>query len=234
MKILIISSNRSGSTFLYETLAGYIAPEQSAWNHTAPDRLRFDECIKDTHSEEWDLQWNKDNVKACLKKTNWVIKLLVEDITEETTDLYLKLIRQCDIMVKLYRNGAERTISRLVAVGDNNYGPKGVDTDSVDINYELVKAQVHQTIETQTRLEVQPADIEVNYDELQYPRQIISLIMGLPQDKFVAMDERYSKNRMVFAVDKLVSIRDMMDRACDEFQHPRWQDMDWDRYLGKK
>jgi len=230
MKILIITSNRSGSTFLYEVLAGYIAPDQRAWSRKHTDRTRFDEPFKESLSK----LRNTNNVNDCLTKPRWVIKILVDDINPDTSPLLLKLIRESDFIVKLWRNPAERTISRLVARQDNNYGPKGVDTESIDISYETVKKQVKDTINSMTRLESQPCDIEVDYSDLEYPRQIVSMILGIPREKLPPMQEKFPKNTMVFSIEKLVAIRDLMDRACDELDHPRWEGMDWDRYLGKK
>ena len=66
-----------------------------------------------------------------MTQREWVIKQLVEDITPETEHLLLKMIRQSDLVVKLYRNPAERTISRLVANQDNEWGPKDINTDQI-------------------------------------------------------------------------------------------------------
>ncbi len=230
MKILIITSNRSGSTFLYEVLAGYIAPDQRAWTRKHTDRMRFDEPFKESLSK----LRNTNNVNACLTQSRWVIKILVDDINPDTSPLLLKLIRESDLIVKLWRNPAERTISRLIAKQDNNYGPKGVDTESINIDYELVKRQVHDTINSVSRLESQPSDIEVDYSDLKYPRQIVSDILGIPKQKIPPMQEVFPKNSVIFSIEKLTAIRDLMDRACDEYSQPRWEGMDWNRYLGKK
>jgi len=230
MKILIITAARSGSTYLYEVLAGYMAPNQKTWTRQHTDRMRFDEPIKDDLSAER----NTNNVNDCLTQREWVIKQLVEDITPETEHLLLKMIRQSDLVVKLWRNPAERTISRLVANQDNEWGPKDINTDQIQVEYETVKREVRDTIDSYTRLQAQPADINLDYSQLGYPRQIASLVTGIPTNRFPPMLDKTPQNTMVFDVNKLVTIRDMMDRACDEFQHTRWEGMDWDRYLGKK
>lgn len=230
MKILIVSSARSGSTYLYEVVQQYVAPKQLTWTRKHADRTRYDEAIKDDLSAVR----NTNNVDVVLQQPTWVVKMLVEDLNDSNCDLYMQLVRCADIVVKLRRNPAERTLSRLVANQDDKWGPKRVNTEHIEIDYEIVRKEVKDTIDSEARLNAQPADIVLDYTQLEYPRQIISDITGMPQHKFPPMLPPTMKNDMVFDGATLLSIRDSMDAACHSYNCTLWDDWDWDRYLGKK
>ena len=231
MKILIITSNRSGSTYLYQSLMEYVAPKQKIIDngHT----IEFNEAI----SEDWSLLRNKNNVAHVLSYPNWVIKILVEDINNDRCGLMWDLYKQCDIAVKLTRNRYERTISRMLAKIDDNWDYKGVvDTKDWVVDYDTIVKEVDFTNISSQQLFSMPADLVIDYKQLDYPRQIYGLVTGEDINKLIPIQPPIKQNTIVLEWDQIKDIESKINHALKHtLLAPSWgEEIDYDRYLGKQ
>lgn len=187
-KILVVSQPRSGSTWVYNSLCSYIAPEQlrSPWTWDEP----FSDSLQDT-------QLNFDNT---VTQPAWVFKTLVQHHNIHNQHMLNKIYRQSDCVVKLMRHPSALTISLLAAWHSNLFGDY-THHKPLQFEYKQIKSAVQHVVSYNEILTAMPADKTVYYEQLVSPQQTFNIITGSKTDTVMQDQASHSRHNTIKFID---------------------------------
>lgn len=212
MKIVILSTARSGSTWLYHTLMQYVAPQQTELETTG---IIFDEVF----GSKQDIEHIQRSCEYIINQPNWVVKVLIEDVHTQAKDLLSQLIKHSDRTVKLVRDPAQKTFSRLIAIADDQWHGKEYRLKQLpEFTDEQVFNHTKETIITTIALDYFPCDVCIDYAEMQYPRQIYSIATGIDINSIKPMrDTHYKKTHYEYNRHQVNELARRIERAAENF-----------------
>jgi hypothetical protein len=216
MKILIVSSPRTGSTYLVNVLARFYQ-KQILKAHNS--NLRFEDILDHLLDEPFgdDYTWfeQKATFDQLMKMDAWVVKVHTTHCNERTHKWITKLIKQSDIVVKLVRRGFKSTVySHCIATARNNFGENR--NFQIELDRDTVFSCTKTVIHDNSIIEFYPYDILVEYESLGYPAEIIKQITGLDVD-----EEQFQVYRLPKKNNATISNQDQVDRWIDEYLETR-------------
>lgn len=214
MKIVILSNARSGSTWLYNTLMNYLAPQQAG----EPDGRVYDEVF----AKKRNLQHIHSDIEHMLQQPNWVIKVLVEDIHPQAQQQFTDCIRHSDRVVKLVRDPAQITFSRIISKHDQQWGEKSYRLlDIPTVSEDQLRSNVMETIVSCRTLQQFPCDTQIDYADMQFPRQILSMATGWSIERIIPMrDQHHSKNHYEYDHEQWINLGRRIDRMSNQLGEP--------------
>ena len=197
MKILIVGSPRTGTTYLLHVLARYfmhdITKDMPNVNHenfiTVMDKF-LDEPFSDFNSV-FEIKQKFDTI---MKLPSWVIKIHSSHITTDTNKWITRLYKDADIIVKLTRKDIRGTmLSHCIAMTKKSYTD---NHGTVYVDPQIVHDSIVCAYSDQVTLQNVPYDIQIDYDDLKKmtPDEILFYITGLNREVDWKLNKLPKKN----------------------------------------
>ena len=175
-KVLIISLPRSGSTFVYESLATYMLKNDSK-SHRWFMKNDLTNLLDEPFTTELrDREMFLNRLERISNLDSWVVKHLVDQTCHMNTDILSRLHRESDRVVILKRNHIDQILSLAVAEKLNSFGYKN---PTLELTRSEIKQACWDVSLNRFKLNQCFGDKVINYENLHYPRQIVSEVLDL-------------------------------------------------------
>lgn len=179
MKILIVGTPRSGSTYLFNVLSQYYLEEMVL------DSLRYHEYLMDEPFSQYSNNYaaQKTIFDKLSKMESWVVKMHSSQIDSVNHKWITKLYKQADIIVKLTRKDFPAQVRSLcIAQALNDWGHH--DVKNIHVSKQIFVDSYMQCLYDSLSLKSVPHDVVIDYDNLTSPQDIIYHITGLHVGEF--------------------------------------------------
>lgn len=175
-KVLIISMPRSGSTYVWESLATYMLKRDSK-SHRWFRENNLDNLLDEpftTESRDREMFLRRGDRISNLD--SWVVKHLVDQTCHMNADIMSRLHRESDRVVILKRNYIDQILSLAVAEKERNFGYKST---TLELTYSEIKHACWDVSLNKFKIEQYFGDKVINYENLHYPRQVVSEVLDI-------------------------------------------------------
>ena len=181
MKILIVGSARTGTTYLHRVLVNYFRKDIlkdticSDLNFTQWSNKIMDEpfCRLDNSVFE-----QKSSFEQIIKLNSWVIKLHVDHMTEYNYKWITQLYKQADIIVKIVRSDIFGTIYSLSIAETLGHFGENFDKEVI-LDRTTVLTATDDVYRNMIKLESVPHNIQIDYQDLGSPAEVVKLVLGV-------------------------------------------------------
>lgn len=189
-KVLVISIPRSGSTFVHESLSHYILRDYKG--NRAPLIDMWDEPFYYVNKNEKNsIEKIHTDIHNILQRDTWSVKHLIGQETLISKNLLTKLYRASDKVVILRRNHIDQILSLAVANKINRFDHTDI---TIELTEEEIKAACLMVASDRHRLDQCFSDKIVNYENLQYPRKVVSEILEIDINNINPFEIKLRKN----------------------------------------
>lgn len=179
---------RSGSTYVFQSLRHYILKKSSY--KSMSDTVHWDEPFHHIDAN-LDQETRAKNIDNILSKDHWVVKHLIDQRLPQSEILLSKLFKASDKVVVLKRNYIDQILSLATAQKLQNFHHNSITIEFTELE---IKTACLEVAENRFILERCFADQIINYENLQYPRKVISEVLEIDIDAIKPFDVANKKN----------------------------------------
>jgi len=179
---------RSGSTYVFQSLRHYILNKSSY--KSLNDTVYWDEPFH-YRDASLDQETRAKNIDNILSKDHWVVKHLIDQRLPQSQMLLSKLFKASDKVVILKRNYIDQILSLATARQLQNFRHNDNTVEFTELEIETACLEV---AENRFLLTGCFYDQIIDYENLQYPRKVVSEVLGIDIDTIKPFDVANKKN----------------------------------------